>query len=131
MRAPRNPLRTHRAARAAALAAACALTLGACGGDDETTTASEAPTSTSTTTSTADPGPASDLRNEFNDLITETLTEAEGLSPAVARCAVNQLERTIDDDELTAAAEALAETGDVPADLVDAAFEAGRDCAGQ
>jgi hypothetical protein len=132
MRAPPASQRAQRAARAALLAGACALVLGACGGGEgDTSTVPAEPGTTTSAATTADPGPASELRDEFNELVTETLTGTEGLSAAVARCAVKQLDQTIDDDDLSAAARGLAETGEVPADLVDAAFEAGRDCADQ
>jgi hypothetical protein len=121
--------RSQRLAQATALAVGCALALGACGDDDaEPTTAT---TTTGGSGGTTASGAPSELRSQLNDLVTETLTSAEGLSPAVARCALEVLEGSVTDAELRAALEEQAETGEVPAELIDAAFEAGVECAGE
>ena len=118
----------HRSARAVAAALAAALALAGCGGggDDEIETTAPATTSTTSTTPGAEP---SKLREQFNDLVSELLTESENLSPSVARCAIEILDREITDAQLEAALAEQAETGEAPADLVDAAFEAGQECA--
>ena len=117
----------HRSARAVAVALAAALALAGCGGGgDETDTTSPATTSTTSTTPTSEP---SKFREQFNDVVIALLTESEDLSPGVARCAIEILDREITDAELEAALAEQAETGEAPAELVDAAFEAGQECA--
>jgi len=110
------------------MALATALALAGCGGgdNDETDTTSTSTTSTTSTTPSSEP---SKFREQFNDVVTGLLTESEDLSPAVARCAIEILDQEITDAELEAALAEQSETGEAPADLVDAAFEAGRECA--
>lgn len=125
MGAPQVNRRAQRLAQAAALLVGCAVALTACGDDDEEPTAS----STTTRDATAnDPGTTSALRERFDDLITETLTSAEGLSPAVARCAVDALAESVSDAELREALAEQRETHEAPAELLDAAFDAGVEC---
>ena len=50
---------------------------------------------------------------------------------AQARCAVEALSRTVDDAELRAAVASIGRTGEPPQELVDAAFGAGAECAGE
>ena len=89
-------------------------------------------TSSTTTESTTDATPggrrASCASSSTRSLV-EMLTGTRSLSPAVARCAIEALAETITDAELREAAAELAETGEVPADLIDDAFEAGQECA--
>jgi len=125
------------------LAAGCTAVLGlaACGGDDETT--STAATSTETTsaetTDTGDTGDtgdigdvdASTLRDQFNEQLMQVLTTAQGLTESQAQCAIDALEESVSDDELQAAIEEAAETGEPPQDLIDAGFDAGQQCANE
>ena len=130
MRPDRRRPPAQTAARAAALAIACALALGACGGGDDPEEAGSTTSTTTTesTTNAAPGGPASELRERFDALVVETLTGSENLSPSVARCAVAALAETVNDADLREAAAELAETGEVPEGLIDDAYEAGRDC---
>ena len=122
---PHGP--AQRLARTPALAVVCALAVAGCGGDDGGQTTASA--TTSSTTRTASPVPTSDLRKEFNQLVSDLLTSGEGVSPAVARCAVESLTASVTDDELRAALEEQAQTGEVPVEILDAAFDAGVECA--
>jgi hypothetical protein len=129
--------------RAIAVTAACVAALGlvACGGGDEestvtttgaeaaeTTTTSEAQT-TSTTGSTTTPGDDADvdvdaLREQFNEQLRGVLTGQQGLTPSQADCAVEELQDSLTDEALRK----VAETGQAPKDLIDAAFDAGVAC---
>ncbi len=70
-------------------------------------------------------------RRRFDRLLFELLTGDEGLSAAQARCAVEALSGTVDDAELRAAVATIGRTGEPPQELVDAAFGAGAECAGE
>ncbi len=60
----------------------------------------------------------------------ELLTDRE-LDPAVIDCSVERLNETVSDAEIEAAADEIKQTGAPPAALIDAATEAGAQCAGQ
>jgi hypothetical protein len=128
--------------RALLLAACCAAVLGlaACGGDDGDSTSTEA-ASTTTTTSTEDSGTttsipddaidASALRDEFNRQLLTVLTTQQNLTDSQAQCAIDKLEQTVSDEDLKNAILEAAQTGQPPQDLIDAGFNAGKECAGQ
>jgi hypothetical protein len=126
------------------LAAGCTAVLGlaACGGDDETTSTSSTTVPTGATgtestdtgdtdTSDLDTGDAGDLRDAFNEQLLTVLTTTQGLSQSQAQCAIDALEESVSDDDLQAAIEEAAQTGEPPQDLIDAGFEAGQQCADQ
>ena len=130
--------RTTTLIRVLLLAVACAavLALTACGGDDSTTTAAETTTTTSSTTdsgSTADGSSidAAALRDEFNKQLLQVLTTTQNLSDSQAQCAIDKLEETVSDDQLKDAIVQAAQSGQPPQDLIDAGFQAGKDCAGE
>ncbi len=131
--------RTTTSVRALALALGCAAILGlaACGGDDEdTSTAATSTTSTSTetsadTTTDADQLDATALREAFNQQLLQVLTTQQDLSQSEAECAINELESSVSDEDLKEAIVEAANTGQPPQDLIDAGFDAGKECAGQ
>ena len=53
----------------------------------------------------------------------------QGLSESQAQCAIDALEESVTDDDLQAAIEEAAQTGEPPQDLIDAGFDAGQQCA--
>jgi hypothetical protein len=123
------------------LAAGCAAVLGlaACGGDDESssTTSSTVPTgatgASSTDTGDTDLGDVSggdisEIRDAFNAQLLTVLTTTEGLTQEQAQCAIDALEESVSDDDLQAALEEAAQTGQPPQDLIDAGFDAGQQC---
>ena len=134
--------RTTTWIRALLLAACCAALLGlaACGGDDGDSTSTEA-ASTTTTTSSEDSGTttsipddaidASALRDEFNKQLLTVLTTQQNLTDSQAQCAIDKLEQTVSDEDLKAAILEAAQSGQPPQDLIDAGFNAGKECAGQ
>jgi ABC-type oligopeptide transport system substrate-binding subunit len=135
--------RTSTRLRMLLLAAGCAAVLGlaACGGDDDTspTTSSTVPTgatgASSTDTGSTDgdisSGDISEIRDAFNQQLLQVLTTTEGLTQSQAQCAIDALEESVSDDDLQAALEEAAQTGQPPQDLIDAGFQAGQDCKDQ
>jgi hypothetical protein len=131
--------RTITRLRVLALALGCAAILGlvACGGDDETTSAETTPTTSTTTETSADTTTdasdldASALRDAFNQQLLQVLTTQENLTESEAQCAIDELESSVSDDDLKDAIVEAANTGQPPQDLIDAGFEAGKECAGQ
>ena len=118
------------------LAAGCTAVLGlaACGDDDEpTTTSTTVPTGATgdATTGDVDTGDVSALRDQFNQQLLQVLTTTQGLTETQAECAIDALEESVSDDELQAAIEEAASTGEPPQDLIDAGFEAGQSCANE
>jgi hypothetical protein len=123
------------------LAATSVLGLAACGGGSDTTatSATTAPTgatgasssTSSTTTGSTDTGGVdiSALREQFNQQLEQVLTTREGLSDSQAKCALDELENTISDQDLQDAITAAAQGGSAPQSLIDKAFAAGKDCA--
>ena len=134
--------RTTTWIRALLLAACCAALIGlaACGGDDSDSTSTEA-ASTTTTTSTDDSATttsipdeaidASELRDEFNKQLLTVLTTQQNLTDSQAQCAIDKLEDTVSDEDLKNAILEAAQTGQPPQDLIDAGFNAGKECADQ
>ena len=134
--------RTTTWIRALLLAACCAALLGlaACGGDDGDSTSTEA-ASTTTTTSSEDSGTttsipddaidASALRDEFNKQLLTVLTTQQNLTDSQAQCAIDKLEQTVSDEDLKAAILEAAQSQQPPQDLIDAGFNAGKECADQ
>jgi hypothetical protein len=134
--------RTTTWIRALLLAACCAALIGlaACGGDDSDSTSTEAATTT-TTTSSEDSGTttsipddaidASALREEFNKQLLTVLTTQQNLTDSQAQCAIDKLEDTVSDEDLKNAILEAAQTGQPPQDLIDAGFNAGKECADQ
>jgi hypothetical protein len=131
--------RTTIRLRVLALALGCAAVLGlaACGGDDETTSAETTPTTATTTETSADTTTdasdldASALRDAFNQQLLQVLTTQEDLTDSEAQCAIDELESSVSDDELKEAIVEAANTGQPPQDLIDAGFDAGKECAGE
>ena len=135
--------RTTTWIRALLLAAGCAALLGlaACGSDDGDSTSTEAASTTTTTTSTQDSGTttsipedaidAAALRDEFNKQLLTVLTTQQNLTDSQAQCAIDKLEETVSDEDLKSAIIEAAETKQPPQDLIDAGFNAGKECAGQ
>ncbi len=131
--------RTTTLIRVLLLAIACSamLALVACGGDDSTTTAAE--TSTTTTPATTDAGStdaadsidAAALRAEFNKQLLQVLTTTQNLTGSQAQCAIDKLEETVTDEQLKDAIVQAAQSGQPPQDLIDAGFQAGKECANQ
>ena len=126
-----TPQISSQARLALALVWAC-VGLAACGGGDPESAASpDGPTAEAPGT-TGEPGPADPaLRRRFDRLLFELLTRDEGLSAAQARCAVEALAGTVDDTDLRAAVATIGGTAEPPQELVDAAFDAGADCAAE
>lgn len=123
--------RALRQLAAISLCVLAALAQFACGGGDHaaSTGSSSTVTSTSsTTTSTTVSGEPSELRRQFDELILDALTSAQGLTEKQARCAVEILDDEVSDAEIEAAAAEIQETGEAPGDLVDIAFDAGARC---
>jgi hypothetical protein len=137
------PLEPSTRVRAIVATAACvaALGLAACGGGDEestvtttgaeateTTTTSEAETTSPTGSTTTSGGDADidvgALREQFNEQLRGVLTAQQGLTPSQADCAVEELQDSLTDEALRK----VAETGQAPKDLIDAAFDAGVAC---
>jgi hypothetical protein len=104
--------------------AAAQVVLG-CGGGDESR--SEA---ASATTGTVAAGDASRLRERFDRQVRQLLTE-RGLDPAVIDCALQRLHETVSDTQIESAADEIQQSGVPPAALIDAATEAGAQCAGE
>ncbi len=59
------------------------------------------------------------------------LTTQQDLTQSEAECAIDELESSVSDDELKDAIVEAANTGQPPQDLIDAGFDAGKECAGQ
>ncbi len=102
----------------------CALVVASCGGDEPPTTTAAQPNPGTTTTTGPD-----HARERFSDLLIEALTGPEGLSPEAASCVADRLEGSIGEEQLGEAADELAAGGEVPAELLEEAFEAGGRCA--
>jgi hypothetical protein len=134
-----SPLTTRL--RVLALIAGCVAVLGlaACGGDDETTTSSTTTTPTGATgtdttgTDTTDlsGGDAGALRDQFNQQLLQVLTTTQNLTESQAQCAIDALEESVSDEELQDAIVEAAQSGQPPQDLIDSAFDAGAQCAGE
>lgn len=118
----------------AILACAAAVVLTGCGGGEASTTASSTSTTTraetTRTTDEADPE-AQALREQFNEQLLELLTTTQGMSRDQAECAIRALDARVSDEEIRRAIESSAETGESPQDLIDEAFDAGTQCAGE
>jgi basic membrane lipoprotein Med (substrate-binding protein (PBP1-ABC) superfamily) len=90
--------------RALVLAAACAATLGlaACGGGDDTSTTATSTAATSSTTTSSDTGGvSSDIRQQFDDAVRQSLEAAAANgAPIDVDCAVSKLEAALSDDDV-------------------------------
>jgi hypothetical protein len=119
--------RTSRPAIILAVAALMAAALSGCGGggDDESTTTRSGTESTGTTSSTPS---VSETREKLEDLVRELLTR-RGLDPAIIDCALGRLQETISDEEIRAAAVSIKKTGSPTPAVIDAATDAGQECA--
>ena len=113
--------RTSTRLRILLLAAGCAAVLGlaACGGDDESST---------TDLGDISGGDISQIRDAFNAQLLTVLTTTEGLTQEQAQCAIDALDESVSDEDLQAALQEAAQTGQPPQDLIDAGFQAGQDC---
>jgi hypothetical protein len=111
----------------AALCACIALTLVACGDDEKPATTTTDPTATTTTT-TAEPAEPTAERRRLERYIRRAL-RAEGATGTVETdCVIAELRRTLSNEAVANAAEAIDVGEDVPRAAVDAAFEAGERC---
>ena len=122
----------RRARALVALAAvATSLTLAACGDDDETststTTSTEETGATGATGATGGSGSTSsgDLDAALEDALRENLTGPQGLTDEQADCAIDKIFAEVSPEEIQKAAQ----SGDVPKDLFETAFDAGVECA--
>jgi Flp pilus assembly protein TadD len=120
--------RSSRPALILAVVALMAAPLAGCGGggDDESTTTSTGTQATETTTNASS---VTETRQKLEDLVRELLTK-RGLDPAIIDCALGRLQETISDQEITAAAVSIKKTGSPTPEVIDAATEAGQQCAG-
>ena len=59
------------------------------------------------------------------------LTTQQNLTDSQAQCAIDKLEQTVSDEDLKSAIIEAAQSGQPPQDLIDAGFNAGKECAGQ
>jgi hypothetical protein len=125
--------------RVLALTAGCVAVLGlaACGGSDSTTTSSTTTPTGATgasTTGSVDPNSLPDaaaLRDQFNQQLLQVLTTTQNLTQSQAQCAIDALQNSVSDQELQQAILDAAQSGQPPQDLIDSAFQAGKDCASQ
>jgi Flp pilus assembly protein TadD len=110
------------------VAALMAAALAGCGGggDDESATTTTGTKATETTTTSAS---VSETRRKLEDLVRELLTK-RGLDPAIIDCALGRLQETTSDEEIKAAAVSIKKTGSPTPEVIDAATEAGQQCAG-
>ena len=69
------------------------------------------------------------LRSRFDDLVAGLL-ERRGLDAAVTECALGELDDSVGDAELKAAADQIRKTATVPPEIIDAAAAAGEACSG-
>jgi hypothetical protein len=95
-----------------------------CGGGDDSE-----PQAGSATTGEAATGATSELRERFDRQVRDLLTD-RGLDPTVIDCALERMRETVSDADIESAAEEIRQTGTTPATLIDAATEAGAECAG-
>jgi hypothetical protein len=123
------------------LLAAAALTLGACGGSDSTSTVT-APTSTSSTTGSSttsttssttdssttstDTSTTSDAQAQFDELLRKNLIQSQGLDSKTADCVIEKLHDSLTESQIQAVL-----SGQVPKSVTEAAFNAGFQCGSQ
>ena len=123
-----TPVRRTRAL-VALIAVATSLTLAACGDDESTTTTTttEETGATGATGATGDSGSTSsdDLDAVLEDALRENLTGPQGLTDEQADCAIEKIFDEVSPEEIQQAAQ----SGDVPKDLFESAFDAGVECA--
>ena len=123
------------------LLAAAALTLGACGGSDSTstvttpastssTTGSSTTSTTSTTSSTTDSSTTStdtsttsDAQTQFDELLRKNLIQSQGLDSKTADCVIEKLHDSLSESQIQAVL-----SGQVPKSVTEAAFNAGFQC---
>ena len=126
------------------LLAAAALTLGACGGSDSTstvttpastssTTGSSTTSTTSTTSSTTDSSTTStdtsttsDAQTQFDELLRKNLIQSQGLDSKTADCVIEKLHDSLSESQIQAVL-----SGQVPKSVTEAAFNAGFQCGSQ
>jgi len=123
------------------LLAAAALTLGACGGSDSTstvtapaTTASTTGSSTASTTSSTtdssttstDTSTTSDAQAQFDELLRKNLIQSQGLDSKTADCVIEKLHDSLTESQIQAVL-----SGQVPKSVTEAAFNAGFQCGSQ
>jgi hypothetical protein len=127
------------------LFAAAALTLGACGGSDSTSTVT-APTPTSSTTGSSttsttssttssttdssttstDTSTTSDAQAQFDELLRKNLIQSQGLDSKTADCVIEKLHDSLTESQIQAVL-----SGQVPKSVTEAAFNAGFQCGSQ
>jgi hypothetical protein len=126
------------------LLTAAALTLGACGGSDSTstvttpastssTTGSSTTSTTSTTSSTTDSSTTStdtsttsDAQTQFDELLRKNLIQSQGLDSKTADCVIEKLHDSLSESQIQAVL-----SGQVPKSVTEAAFNAGFQCGSQ
>jgi hypothetical protein len=107
-------------------AGALAAPLGGCGdSDDEPATSADE----STTTSTAEGAPAevTPLRRQLEQELRRLIVS--GGAKVDADCVIDQLRTTLSNETVEAAAKAAKRGEEIPKEAVDAAYDAGRQCA--
>ena len=82
-------------------------------------------------TDAADSIDAAALRDEFNKQLLQVLTTTQNLTELAGAVRDRQLEETVTDEQLQDAIVQAAQSGQPPQDLIDAGFQAGKECANQ
>jgi hypothetical protein len=96
------------------LALAAGLGLAACGGGDD-----DSGDGSSTTSGSAD------IREQFDQLLQQNLTGAQGLNGDVADCVVSELQQSVSDEQI----QQVIDTGQLSPEVTKAAQAAGLKCA--
>ena len=112
----------------AAVALTAAVGLAACGGEDSPTTTSVSSTTTTEPTEVAEPN---ELRRRFEDQIRAALQQQSEDSLVDVECVIERLRETLPNDVVKEAAAGAEQGEEIPEQAVDAAFEAGQDCAAE
>jgi hypothetical protein len=104
---------------------AAAVALGACGGSEEETTGSTTQAETSTTTPAT--ATATPERRELETELRRLLAGGDGAVDV--DCAIEHLRTTLSNEAVKAAIAAAGAGEEIPVEAVDAAYEAGQECA--
>ena len=103
--------------------AAVVVALGACGGSEDETPSSTTRTEVSTTTQATATPERRELERELRRLL------GDGDGTVDVDCAIEELRGTLSNETVEAATEAADRGEEIPSEAVDAAYEAGRECA--